>query len=55
MSVVICVHFSPCEHHLFRSAGSLVRAGQMVAVTVGGAAVVGGAMIAAARSLASVV
>lgn len=47
------VHFRHCEHHLFKSAGSLVRAGQMVAVTVGGAAVVSGA--AAARSLASVV
>lgn len=47
------VHFRHFEHHLFKSAGSLVSVGQMVAVTVGGATVV--AVATAARSLASVV
>lgn len=47
------VHFRHCEHHLFKSTGSLVSVGQMVAVTVGGATVV--AVATAARSLASVV
>ncbi len=53
----MCTIFtSDSEHHLFKLAGCLVRAGHMVAVTVGGATVVvAGAMTAAARSLASVV